>query len=117
MVLIPILIDLSYFYSLTKGDGSFGNVLLSGTLNEIDLLMKDFEFSLGRRDAIGVRKNVHSLVSLSAIAGMPQVSSWSSEMDQLFSDGIFHPEMLNLAYQIINEWPFAKYKIENHLVI
>ena len=112
-----LLIDLSYFHSLTNGDDSFGKILLSGTLSEIDLLMRDFEFSLLQRDTVGIRKNAHSLVSLSAIAGLPQVSSWSMEIDEIFSDGIFHQEVFVLANQIINGWPFAKSQIECHLVI
>lgn len=117
MLSAPLLIDLSYFYSLTAGDKSFGNILLTGTIAEIDLLLKDFQFALEQKDASGIKKIAHSLVSLSAIAGMPQVSTWSREIDQLFSDGVFHPEMLATANQIISAWPFAKSQLENHLII
>ena len=117
MVFTPLLIDLSYFYSITKGDDSFATILLSGTLAEMDLLLKNFEIALKSMDATGIKRIAHSLISLSAIVGMPQVSQWSREIDQLFSDGYFHPEILDLANQIIDGWPSAKSKIENHLVL
>ena len=117
MLSATLLIDLSYFYSLIAGDKSFGQILLTGTIAEIDLLIKDFQFAWEQLDAAGVKKIAHSLVSLSAIAGMPQVSTWSRAIDQQFSDGIFHPEMGVFAYQIINGWPIAKTQLETHLII
>ena len=117
MLSAPLLIDLSYFYSLTAGDKSFGNLLLTGTIAEIDLLLKDFQFAWEQLDAAGIKKIAHSLVSLSAIAGMPQVSSWSRAIDQQFSDGGFHPEMGVFANQIITGWPIAKTQLETHRII
>ena len=117
MLLAPLLIDLSYFYSLTAGDKSFGNLLLTGTIAEIDLLLKDFQLAWEQLDAAGIKKIAHSLVSLSAIAGMPQVSIWSREIDRKFSDGVFHPEMGVFAVQIINGWPIAKIQLETHQII
>jgi hypothetical protein len=117
MLSAPLLIDLSYFYSLIAGDKSFGNILLTGTIAEIDLLLKDFQLAWEQLDAAGIKKIAHSLVSLSAIAGMPQVSSWSRSIDQQFSDGGFHPEMGVLANQIITGWPIAKTQLETHRII
>ena len=117
MLSAPLLIDLSYFYSLIAGDKSFGNILLTGTIAEIDLLQKDFQLAWEQKDAASIKKIAHSLVSLSAIAGMPQVSTWSRAIDQQFSDGAFHPEMGVLAHQIINGWPIAKTQLETHRLI
>ena len=117
MLSAPLLIDLSYFYSLIAGDKSFGQILLTGTIAEIDLLIKDFQFAWEQLDAAGIKKIAHSLVSLSAIAGMPQVSTWSRAIDQQFSDGVFHPEMEVFASQIINGWPIAKTQLETHRII
>ena len=117
MLSATLLIDLSYFYSLIAGDKSFGQILLTGTIAEIDLLLKDFQLAWEQKDAAGVKKIAHSLVSLSAIAGMPQVSTWSRAIDQQFSDGAFHPEMGVLANQIINGWPIAKTQLETHQIL
>ena len=108
----PIIIDLTYLYSITGGDKSFEQMLLSGTLADVDMLIGALKESWIENDPEGVRKSAHSLVSLSAIAGMPQVEGWSRALDQAFADGEFHPEESELAYNIIGGWPVAKSQLE-----
>lgn len=108
----PITIDLTYLYSLTGGDKPFQQMLLTGSVADVDNMIFGLKASWEERDAAGVRKNAHSLVSLSAIAGMPQVEGWSRIIDQAFTDGVFHPEMAVLANNIIAGWPVAKSKLE-----
>lgn len=108
----PITIDLSYLYSLTGGDKSFEQMLLSGTVADVDTKICGLKESWEERDAAGIRNKAHSLVSLSAIAGMPQVEGWSRKIDQAFADGAFHPELAVLADNIISGWPAAKSKLE-----
>ena len=97
MIHSPITIDLTYLYSLTGGDKSFEQMLLTGTVADVDSLVDGLKGSWEGGDAEGIRKNAHSLVSLSAIAGMPQVESWSRKIDQVFADGVFHPELAVLG--------------------
>jgi len=108
----PIVIDLTYLYSLTGGDKSFEQMLLSGTVAEVDEKIHRLKAAWDEKEAAEVRKNAHSLVSLSAIAGMPQVEVWSRTIDQGFADGIFHPELAVLANNIIAGWPTAKLQLE-----
>jgi hypothetical protein len=112
MIDTPIIIDLTYLYSLTNGDKSFEQMLLTGTVTEVDTMITGLKGSWDVCDAAGIRKNAHSLVSLSAIAGMPQVEGWSRKIDQAFADGVFHPELAVLADQIITGWPAAKSQLE-----
>ncbi len=109
----PIIIDLTYLYSLTGGDKSFEQMLLAGTVADVDEKIQGLKAAWETKEATGVRKNAHSLVSLSAIAGMPQVEGWSRTLDQGFADGSFHPEMAILANNIIAGWPAAKLQLED----
>ncbi|MEP7111040.1 MAG: Hpt domain-containing protein [Ferruginibacter sp.] len=108
----PIIIDLTYLYSITGGDKSFEQMLLTGTVADVDTRISELRESWKGCDAAGIRSNAHSLVSLSAIAGMPQVEDWSRLIDQAFSDGAFHPEMDMLAENIISGWPAAKSQLD-----
>lgn len=104
----PITIDLSYLYSLTGGDKSFEQMLLAGTVADVDIQISSLKQSWEGKDAEGIRKNAHSLVSLSAIAGMPQVEGWSRTIDQAFADGLFHPELWAVVENIFSGWPAAQ---------
>ena len=104
----PITIDLSYLYSLAGGDKSFEQILLIGVVEDVNIKVSGLKDSWYVRDAEGIRKNAHSLISLSAIAGMPEVEGWSRTIDQVFADGEFHPELEILAQSIIAGWPAAK---------
>lgn len=108
----PIQIDLTYLHSLTGGDKSFEQMLLTGTVADVDTKISGLKEAWAQRDPAGIRKNAHSLVSLSAIAGMPSVEGWSRSIDQSFADGSFHPEMAVLANNIISGWPAAKAQLD-----
>lgn len=115
MVHTPIIIDLTYLYSITAGDKAFEQLLLTGTLADVDSMITDLKRCWEACDATSIRKTAHSLVSLSAIAGMPQVEAWSRKLDQAFSDGAFHPELERVARDIIYGWPDAKSQLEEVL--
>ena len=115
MIHTPIRIDLTYLYSITGGDKNFEQLLLTGTVADVDSIISGLKGSWEGCDVAGIRKNAHSLVSLSAIAGMPQVEGWSRKLDQAFSDGVFHPELAVLADNIISGWPAAKSQLEEML--
>jgi len=108
----PITIDLTYLHSLTGGDKSFEHMLLTGTVVDVDTKIAGLATAWEQTDPAGIRKNAHSLVSLAAIAGMPQVEGWSRTLDQAFADGSFHPELAHLAENIIGGWPAAKKELE-----
>ena len=112
---VPITIDLTYLYSLTDGDKSFEKMLLECTIADVDNKIEGLRKSLATNDLTAVRSYAHSLVSLSAIAGMPQVESWSRTIDQKMIDGIFHPELEVLINRIIFGWPNAKIELNKNL--
>ena len=70
---------------------------------------------MATNDLSAVRTYAHSLISLSAIAGMPQVEGWSRTIDQKMIDGIFHPELEVLINRIIFGWPNAKIELNKNL--
>jgi HPt (histidine-containing phosphotransfer) domain-containing protein len=112
MIHTPITIDFSYLHSLTGGDKSFEQMLLTGAVADVETNINGLKGSWEKKDPAGIRRNAHSLVSLSAIAGMPQVEGWTRTIDQAFVDGVFHPEMAALANNIISGWPDAKSQID-----
>jgi HPt (histidine-containing phosphotransfer) domain-containing protein len=108
----PITIDLTYLYSLTGGDKAFEQMLLAGSVADIGELVAGLQESWCQRDVAGIRRQAHSLVSLAAIAGMPQVESWGRKIDQAFADGLFHPGLTEEANHIFEGWPAAKAELE-----
>ena len=59
-------------------------------LQDIQSKIDELQKAWDREDAATIRSNAHSLKSLTAIAGLPQIERWSKIIDQLFADGIFH---------------------------
>lgn len=112
MIENPIIIDLTYLYSITGGDKAFEQMLLTGTVVDLDTTIAELKTAWEKSDAAGIRRSAHLLVSLSAIGGMPQVESWSRVIDHAFADGIFHPETGTLADNIISGWPAVKLQLE-----
>lgn len=109
---VPITIDLTYLNTLTDGDKSFEQILLKCTIEDVDTKIESLQNSWKEKNITGIRENAHSLVSLSAIAGMPQVESWSRTIDQKFADNIFYPESEEMVNNIITGWPEAKNKLK-----
>ena len=110
-----ITIDLSYLHTLTCGDKVFEKELLRGAVDDIQVKVDDLEKAWQCKDDQNIRKNVHSLKSLTAIAGIPQIQHWSQVIDQLFSAGIFNIKGPEPVAGIINGWVIAKMKLENIL--
>lgn len=107
-----IKIDLSYLYSLTAGDKDFEKILLEGAVTDVNEKIMGLNESWQAQDAGGIKRNAHSLVSLSAIAGMPQVETWSRIIDQGISDDTFHTELTEPVNNIISGWPAAKWQLD-----
>lgn len=105
-------IDLTYLYSLTGGDKNFEKMLLAGAVEDVNAKINGLSESWKVKDAGGIKRNAHSLVSLSAIAGMPQVAKWSRVIDQGFSDGSFHTELTAMIQHIVLGWPAAKMQLD-----
>lgn len=112
MQLIPIAIDLTYLNTLTDGDKSFEQILLKCTIDDVDAKIDGLQSSWKAKNVTALRESAHSLVSLSAIAGMPQVEGWSRLIDQQCADGIFHPELEELVINISAGWPGAKAELK-----
>lgn len=102
-----IAVDLTYLYSVTGGNKCFEQLLLTRTVIDVNSIITDLDKSWIEKDTAVIKKNAHALVSLAAIVGMPQVEKWSREIDQIFADGIFHPEVAPLVHSIIWSWPSA----------
>ena len=108
-------IDLTYLHTVSGGDRLFEKMLLEGALEDIQLKIDDLQRAWDRQDASTIRSNAHSLKSLTAIAGLPQMEHWSKIIDQLFADGIFHLKPKEPINRIINGWGIAKPKLQTLL--
>lgn len=110
-----ITIDLTYLHTVTGGDRLFEKTLLEGAVADIQLKIDEMQSAWDREDASTIRSNAHSLKSLTAIAGLPQIEHWSKIIDQLFADGIFHSKPKESINSIINGWGLAKPKLQRLL--
>ena len=110
-----ITIDLTYLHTVTGGDRLFEKMLLEGAVEDIQLKIDDLQRAWDSEDASTIRSNAHSLKSLTAIAGLPQIEHWSKIIDQLFADGIFHSKPKESITSIINGWILAKPKLQSLL--
>jgi len=105
-------IDLTYLHTVTGGDKEFEKMLLQGAVEDIQLKIDNLQIAWDMEDASSIRMNAHSLKSLTAIAGLPQVEKWSRVIDQLFSDGIFHENNSEPFKGILNGWNLAKPQLQ-----
>ena len=112
MEIIPIALDFTYLNTLTDGDKVFEQLLLKCTIDDVDNKIQNLKNSWKAKDVKGIRENAHSLVSLSAIAGLPQVEGWSRMMDQKFADGIFHSEMEIHVINSITAWAQGRVELK-----
>ena len=110
-----ITIDLTYLHTVTGGDRQFEKMLLEGAVEDIQSKIDDLQKAWDQEDATTIRSNAHSLKSLTAIAGLPQIEHCSKIIDQLFADGIFHSKTKESLYGIINGWGLAKPKLQKML--
>lgn len=107
-----IIIDLTYLHSLTEGNKSFEQTLLSCTIDNVDSMVNNLRQSWEDKEIEDIKQTAHSLISLSAIAGMPQVEGWCRKIEETFKDGKFHSEMSALVNQIVSGWPFVHVKLK-----
>jgi len=107
----PITIDLSYLHTVTGGDKEFEKQLLTGAVNDIDIKVDNLKKAWQAQDAQNVKSNAHSLKSLTAIAGIPQIELLSEMVDQLFSDGVFNSKRTKPVNGIIYGWLSARTKL------
>ena len=105
---IPITIDLSYLHSVTGGDKEFEKQLLSSAVNDIDTKVDNLKKAWQNQDALNVKSNAHSLKSLTAIAGIPQIERWSKLVDQMFLDELFITKKTEPVNDIIKGWSFIR---------
>jgi HPt (histidine-containing phosphotransfer) domain-containing protein len=103
--IIPI--DLTYFFSITEGNKEFGDSLLQSAIDDIHVHVKKLDESWKTQDAAGVKQSAHSLISLSAIAGMPTVEKWCRQIENTFASGGFQPELGEIIDSIVSGWPGA----------
>ena len=107
MEFTSIKIDLSYFYSLTNGDKAFEQKLLIRTTADVENLINNLKNAWEINDGEGVKKSAHSLISLTAVIGIPMAESWCRKMEHIFSDHESHPEYKALYENIISCWSCA----------
>ena len=112
-----ITIDLSYLHMVAGGDKLFEKKLLESTIDDIEAKVNNLEEAYQAEDAKNIRMNAHSLKSLTAIAGIPQMQNWSRSVDKLFADGIFDSNGLEPVLSIIRNWAFAKMKLQKMLTV
>jgi hypothetical protein len=102
-----IKIDLTYFYSLTNADKTFELKLLTGTVADVDRLINNLKNAWSSKDGEAVKRNAHSLISLSAVVGIPMVESWCRKIENIFSDDQFYGEYEALLNNILSVWSSA----------
>jgi len=107
-----VTIDLSYLHSVTGGDREFEKMLLQGAVDDIQDKIDSLQKAWDAEDAVNIRSNAHSLKSLTAIAGLPQIEKWSKVIDQVFADGCFHAQTLEPFTGILSGWILAKPKLQ-----
>lgn len=112
---MSVTIDLTYLKSITRGDQVFEKTLLQGAFKDVDVKVGQLQEAWESADGPGVRQAAHSMVSLCAIAGMPQMEQWARSLDQIFSDRVYHAEQAPLYQEIITGWQSAKPQLETIL--
>ena len=105
-------IDLSYLHLITEGDKQFEKMLLSGAVADIEAQVYKLQKAWKDQNAAAVRNIAHSLKSITAIAGLPQLESACKMIDNLFADGIFHAEIEFVCAGIISRWELARPRLE-----
>ncbi|MFZ4056707.1 MAG: Hpt domain-containing protein [Ferruginibacter sp.] len=109
---MSITIDLSYLQTITRGDKAFEKTLLTGSIADIDTKMQAIQIAWQNKDAAGVRQYAHSLVSLCAIAGMPELEKLTRSLDQLFVDRVFHGDQEALYQSVLTGWQSGKEQLQ-----
>lgn len=110
---VPVTIDLTYLHTVTGGDKAFEKMLLQGAMDDIQLKIDSLQRAWDAEDASTIRSNAHSLKSLTAIAGLPQLERWSKMMDQIFADGVFHAKTDEPYNGLVSTWSQARPKLED----
>jgi len=105
-------IDLSYLYAVTDGDKQFEKTLLQSAVSDIQNQVEELQKAWNGHNATAVRNTAHSLKSVTAIAGLPQLESACKIIDRLFADGIFHASAADSFSEIIYGWEEAKPQLE-----
>ena len=109
---LPVTIDLTYLHTVTGGDKAFEKMLLQGAVEDIQDKIDNLQRAWDLEDASSIRMNAHSLKSLTAIAGLPQIERWSKIIDQLFSDGVFHSNTKEPFTGIFTGWNLVKPQLQ-----
>ncbi len=112
MKTMTITIDLTYLYSVTGGDKLFEKTLLASAIMDIQNQAEGLQKAWQQQNATAIRNAAHSLKSVTAIAGLPQLENSCKIIDRMFADGNFHTEATLTYYEFINGWEAAKPQLE-----
>lgn len=107
-----IQINLSYLYTVSGGDTTFEKMVLMGAIDDIGVQIEKLQSDWNRKDAVNIRRNVHSLKSVVAITGLSELETNCKNIEQLFADEKFHSEGLVYLHKIATLWILAKPMIE-----
>ena len=116
MIAVDIL-DLTYLYSLSDGDKVFERLLLSGTVEELDKLIPELYEALQLKNIEVLNQRAHSLISLSAIAGITEIEISCREIELLQKKNVpvaFYELLVNKIFSI---WPAAKIALLKILLV
>jgi HPt (histidine-containing phosphotransfer) domain-containing protein len=111
----PTKIDLAYLYLLSNGNKEFEQKLLTGSVESVNELMNNLQRAWESRDAAGVKKSAHSIISLAAITGIPFAEGLCRKIDKAFADDLFHPEYEPVVKDIVSCWPVAYEQLKSVL--
>ena len=105
-------IDLTYLHSVSGGDAGFEKILLTSAVADIQLNIDKLKMAWQNQDAEEVGNAAHTLKSVMVIAGLPQLEGYCKKTDVAFRDRLFHPEMSEAVFAIMEGWSVAKPKLE-----
>lgn len=105
-------IDLTYLHSVSGGDAGFEKILLNSAISDIQSNIDKLKNAWQNQDAEEIGNAAHTLKSVMVIAGLPHLEYHCKKTDVGFRDKLFHAELADNVYAIIEGWADAKPKLE-----
>jgi HPt (histidine-containing phosphotransfer) domain-containing protein len=105
-------IDLTYLHSVSGGDAGFEKILLTSALTDIQMNIDKMKEAWQQQDAATIGTAAHTMKAVMVVAGLPQLEKYCKKVDVTFRDNLFHAELSDAVFAIINGWTEAKPKLE-----
>jgi HPt (histidine-containing phosphotransfer) domain-containing protein len=113
MISTNLTIDLTYLYSVSDGNTSFMYMLLASTIDDVEAKITNLKTGYEERNVILVKQTAHSLISLAAIAGIPEVESMCRKIEKDYDGNPENTEISGIIKEIILLWPDASLQLKD----